>query len=462
MWIGWGLALLTMLQLRPWYLAVLSSVCALLAGCGLHRLSAREVEINWNTFHQEIDGFGASATGYVDGFDVHLAEQFFSAEKGLGLSLLRIRPIAGTEDNDCECVANNVPYHCTLGPSGQLVTGDLQVARLAAAAGLHILGVPWSPPAEMKSSGKYCAGGSIKGNPETYAKYAAELTSALGVLRDNGVSLDALSVQNEPDIENTGYDTCRWTGQQIHDFVPYLSNALDAAGFGSVKIAAPEQSEWKFDLIGPSLEDQRVASRIGLVFGHAYGSDYPSGLPAVGSRHVWQTEAGSSLAFDGSMGDGLQCARVIHNYMIIGVNAWLYWSLACGKAHFNHGNNMCLTDQRDVLTKRAYVLGQFAKFVRPGWRRIGVSNSGALLVTAFRSSEGAFAIVAINMSASAIADQPFMLNGASSLRRPVTPWVTSSVKSLHEESPVTVGADGTAFRYTIPGQSVVTFHGQID
>jgi hypothetical protein len=35
----------------------------------------------------------------------------------------------------------------------------------------------------------------------------------------------ALSIQNEPDMADN-YQSCLWTPQQIHDFVPYLQSAL--------------------------------------------------------------------------------------------------------------------------------------------------------------------------------------------------------------------------------------------
>ncbi len=41
-----------------------------------------------------------------------------------------------------------------------------------------------------------------------------------------GINLYALSMQNEPDVNTTNYESCVWTGQQFHDFIPYLATAL--------------------------------------------------------------------------------------------------------------------------------------------------------------------------------------------------------------------------------------------
>lgn len=76
------------------------------------------------------------------------------------------------------------------------------------------------------------------------------------------------------------------------------------------------------------------------------------------------------------MTDAITWAQYIHNYMTVGVNAWMYWMLDCVPKYFNQSNNMCLTDQKSNFAKRAYVFGQYAKFIRPGWRRVGVRNRG--------------------------------------------------------------------------------------
>jgi glucuronoarabinoxylan endo-1,4-beta-xylanase len=420
------------------------------------------ITVNWSATRQTIDGFGASATGYTGNLSVEQVDRFFSPDTGLGLSLLKIRAIADTLDADCNCVANNPRYKCVLGRASQIVSGDLHVAQLAAARGAHVFAGPWSPPAAMKSSGKYCAGGSIKGDPTNYAKYAAQLASFPQLLEAHGVSIDTLSVQNEPNIEDKDYDTCRWTAQQIHDFIPYLWEALRSAGFGRIKIALPEETDWKFDLMNAAAADSSVADKIGLIMGHAYNAEKPASLPSFQGRHVWQTEVSSFKGFDGGMSDGLIWARSIHNYMMIGANAWMYWNLDCGELYFNHDNNMCLTDQSGHFAKRAFVLGQYARFVRPGWQRVDLTNRGWLSVTAYKGPGGKFAIVVINKARHSVRNQEFILNGITSQHSQIVPWLTSASASLEAQVPVSLLANGSMFMYTIPASSVVTFQGQAD
>jgi glucuronoarabinoxylan endo-1,4-beta-xylanase len=445
------------------YTAVVSLVlgAVLLAGLRIRGRSEDPVTIRWNTVHQTIDGFGASATGYVEGFTEQQADRLFNSDTGLGLSLLRLNLIPDTVKDDCECVSNNPRYQCAVGTKSQILTGDLQVAKSAMSRGVHIFASPWSPPAEMKTSGKFCSGGAIKGNPDNYAKYADRLASFPQLLKENGIALDAISVQNEPDVEKE-YETCRWSGQQIHDFIPYLAEKLHGAGLNKIKIAIPEESEWTFGLLNESIDDPAVARNAALVFGHGYSGPQPSGLPNSGGRHVWQTEVGDSRKFDGTISDGLKWAQSLHNFMTVGASAWMYWNLDCGEAFFNEPNNMCLTDHESHLAKRAYVLGQYAKFVRPGWQRIGITNRGSLLITAYKNAEGRFAIVAINSGTWPIHNQQFLLDGVAYHHSQIVPWITSASASLEKQEEITSGADGAAFTYTVPASSVVTFTGQVD
>lgn len=444
---------------KIWWKFALGGAALVLIGCAAISPSA-EATIDWNAPQQTIDGFGASATGYVGGISPARADQWFSPDRGLGYSLLRIKLIPDTLDYDCGCVANNPHYACLAGPRSEILTGDLEVAQLAAQRGVRIIATPWSPPAEMKSSHKYCGGGQMLGTPENYSRYADTLASFPALLRAHNVPIDAISIQNEPDFQSV-YDTCLWTAHQIHEFIPYLDSALRTAGFSRVAIAAPEQSQWSFDLAQETFGDPGTASDIGLLLGHAYHSENAASVPDINHLHVWQSEASDLGKFNGGMEDALRWARSISDYMNAGANAWMYWNLDCGTQHFNGPSNMCLTDQDGSFAKRAYVLGQFAKFVRPGWRRISVANQGSLLITAYRGPSTQFAVVVVNSNRWLGREEKFRFSGFPARPASVTPWLTTPGASLAAQKPVPVAGDGS-ITLTIPRSSVVTFVGNAD
>jgi O-glycosyl hydrolase len=119
--------------------------------------------------------------------------------------------------------------------------------------------------------------------------------------------------------------------------------------------------------------------------------------------------------------------------------------------------NFGLTDAYFNPAKRFYAMGNWSKFVRPGWVMIGTTANPAsgVYVTAFRSaSTNSFAIVAINNNSSSV-DMTFSLSGFPSISS-VTPTVTSAADNLADQP--TVPASSSSFSYPLPAQSVVTFH----
>jgi O-glycosyl hydrolase len=387
------------------------------------------VTVNWSDVHQQIDGFGASSASTGDGITNSQADLFWSTTAGVGLSLLRIQ------------IQTDGTYP------------DLATMQKAQDRGVRIWGTPWSPPASMKSNGSTNNGGSLLASD--YQAYADYLSSyLLGLKNSYGISLYALSIQNEPDYTAT-WQSCIWTGQQFHDFLE--NNLLPTFSKNRVttKIMMPEESGWKFDRATATLSDPVTAAGVSIIAGHNYdggpAAPYPPGQNQ--GKHLWETEASSFEAFDPSIANGLKWAKKINDWMTIAnANAWHYWWLIDGNA-----DNEALLGPSGQTTKRLYVMGNYSKFVRPGYYRIGTSASpvSGVSLSAYKDpSTGKFAIVAINQNASAVT-LDFALNGFTS--NTVAPWVTSAGLDLVEQPSITVG--GSVFVATLPAASVTTFVG---
>ncbi|MFZ1974693.1 MAG: hypothetical protein WAU89_17740 [Candidatus Acidiferrales bacterium] len=405
--------------------------------------------INWTDVHQQIDGFGGSSADFVDSLTPAQADFFFSTA-GIGLSILRTQIIP----DRATCDADFHKDGCS-DTNGQILNGELGTARLAVARGGIVVSAPWSPPGSYKTNGSFKNGGSLL--PSHYSDWARDIASYVAMMTKNGVPVYAVSVQNEPDL-TTDYGSCRYTGQEIRDFVPQLSSALQAAGAGATKIMIAEQSSWAFDLTAPAMADAKVASEIGIIAAHGYrGKIQPYD---TGNARLWQTEDSSqSATYDGSTDDGLSWAVKIHNYLAVAnVNAWLWWFLTDMPRQGEGRDNAALTDIGGHYPKRAYITGQWSKFVRPGWSRIGVNYLfGPLDITAFKDpGNQSFSIVVVNPSGRAVS-QKFSLNGFST--NSVTPWITSKHSSLAAQAPVAV--EGATFSFTLPESSVTTFVGTI-
>ncbi len=208
------------------------------------------------------------------------------------------------------------------------------------------------------------------------------------------------------------------------------------------------------------MDDPATAALVGIIANHNYVADNAAGdqtTPAALDNYgksLWETEVSKLSGSDSSMSDALYWAGRVHLFLTAAeVNAWHYWWL-CAYMTSNEG----LCDTNDVPAKRMYTLGNFSRFVRPGYYRIGVSNqSGPLRVSAYKNlTNGNFAIVAINSTSSNVT-QVFHLSGFW-VNTPMSPWLTSESVSLAAQTPVPVS--GSGFTNIIPAMSVVTLTGQ--
>ena len=431
-------------------IAILALTLLLALGLWFYGHGLRNPEtatINWNDVRQTVDGFGGSSADFIDALTPAQADFFFTRD-GIGLSILRTQIIpdlatCNAEFHDGGCSDSN----------GQVLNGELTTAQLAVARGAIVISTPWSPPGAYKSNGSFKNGGYLL--PSFYSEWAGKIATYVSMMRSHGVPIYAVSVQNEPNL-TTGYGSCIYTAQDIHDFVPFLHSALRSVGAESTKIMIAEESKWAIDLTSIAMSDANVASQVGIIAAHGYGDKLQAFH--TGSARLWQTEDSNSLSsiYDGGITEGMVWARKIHRYLTeANVNAWLWWFLTNMPRQGEGKDNSALTDINGNYPKRAFVIGQWGKFVRPGWSRVEASYSSPLQITAFKDpGDHSFAIVVVNSSTHPV-HQTITFSGFSTSS--VTPWITSETMSLAQQAPVSVG--GKHFSYTVPALSVITFSG---
>jgi glucuronoarabinoxylan endo-1,4-beta-xylanase len=406
--------------------------------------------VNWTNVRQHIDGFGASSA-WRGSLTTAQADTLFSTNTGIGLSLLRsrIRPPDGGSD-------------------------EVSIMQQARDRGAKIWSTPWTPPTTFKNTngpGMFSLnGGAYWGGLATNTAYASYLASYVKKMSASGLNIYAISVQNEPDVDTTGYESCAWNGTQIHDFVPFLAAALVASNVASTKIILPESQHWSSNpgLYTPTMNDPSVATNVSIVADHNYdginadntATSSPSQInsPYPGTA-LWETEVSALKGSYSSMYNGVYWAGRIHAFMTVAqANAWHHWWLISGNTTPNQG----LYSQATSPTKRLYAIGNFSRFVRPDFFRIGVvTNSGTAVVSAYKDpASGAFAIVAINNSATTPINLTLNLtNLAGGTVTSVVPWITSTTLSLASQAAIAVS--NSSFTYTLPGPGVVTFVGQV-
>ena len=133
----------------------------------------------------------------------------FSPTTGDGLDYLR-QPIGGSD------MVATAPYTYDDLPAGQTDYGMqhfsiahdqaqiLPLLREAKALNprLQVIASPWSPPAWMKTSDSLI-GGRLIATPQIYRAYALYLLKFIEAYRANGVNVNAITVQNEPQDRTT-------------------------------------------------------------------------------------------------------------------------------------------------------------------------------------------------------------------------------------------------------------------
>jgi len=211
---------------------------------------------------------------------------------------------------------------------------------------------------------------------------------------------------------------------------------------------------WSGDSYGTAiLGDSTVSSLVTILATHDYGSNVSSTTrpaPPMGanmSHRVWETEI--TYTAGAAIGAGLDLARGIYAGVTGGgVNAWHYWwtqSFLDGGSASNP-------------PKRVYAMGNFSRFVRPGYVRVGLSGapSSVQIVPFVSPSDGTVVIVALNSGSSA-AQLSFFVGG-SGWPASVTPYETSASSNLGAGAAISV--TNARFSASVAAQSITTFVGK--
>ncbi|MGB0075500.1 MAG: Ig-like domain-containing protein [Terracidiphilus sp.] len=424
-----------------------------------------QVTVNFGTTYQTIRGFGGS-TAWLGALTTQQASELFNETNGLGLSILRVRI-------DPTGSATSIPaWVPTDGNWGQELANAQEA--LSANSNAIVFATPWTPPLSMKTSSAsqpYWSGSPACGtggsgsdycggylNPTSYADYAGYLEDFVTYFANNGVDLYAISMQNEPDYADVDYESCYWTPQQMGAWIASLA----ASPFGATKLIMPESFDFSVAQAQTAMDDPTAEPLIGILAGHLYGVSPTSAyynLAQPDGKDVWMTEhsltpAGSNPA----IGDALALAEEIHNSMTVGYyNAYVWWWIWDDP---NDGINYGLINSNTTSpapTYYGYAIGQFSKFIQPGYVRASATANPAsgVYVSAYNNPGSGtyhYVIVAINSNTST-ENLTFNLNSGTATS--LTPYETTAAGGLTPQTAVSV--TGGQFTYTLPAQSIVTF-----
>ena len=353
---------------------------------------------------------------------------------------------------------------------------QIWLMKQAEKRGVHYFwSAAWSMPAWMKDNNDVTHGGHLKAdNYQDYADYLARYVEEYRFRF--GLTISAISVANEPDI-GPDYQSSRWSGEDLSRFIGgYLGPTLARKHLDTkVKIVMPESAGWPSlaGLADATMGNPEASRYVGVVAAHQYDQTHVTDtqpkfppqeplapyVPAKQQgKELWETE----VSFIGGTPDptikwGLGTALLIHNAMVgADVESWQWWALL--NSWKDNEGLADLSGDNFILTKRLYCLGNFSKFVRPGFERVEATSNPAsgVLMSAYREPEsGSFSVVVINLNEQ---DVELPIHFVGGISHEVVLWITSATLDLVKQAKIAIGSG--RLKAKLPGRSVVTFVGR--
>lgn len=456
-----------------------------------------EVTIDGRTTRQQIDGFGAAfawQAPYLKDFPepgrTAILDTLFSQQTGAGFSIVRSMVNCSSD--------RTYPEFMSIQPSEGVWefdhdTGQIWLMQQAQQRGAtRFFSSVWSPPGWMKTNGS-CINVTLPGiqmprrppipirsliapnaepvdskgrleasKRQAYADYLSRYVREYKARF--GIEMYAISIANEPEL-SIWYDSALWSDEDFQVFIrDYLVPTFARDGVHA-RIIIPETGSWG-DVAAYSdlaTEDRDAAAGVQIIAGHHYaGTVAPLAKQLVAGRRVWQTEVSNIGTDEDTISDTLRWARDIHDFMTVAEsNAWLWW---WGGVSYESGVNYAggeglvyfkAADQSYRVAKRLYGIGNYSRFVRPGYLRLAADAHPAqdVYVSAYKDpATQRFVAVAINSGTVA---QTVQFTVDHLPLRAVAPYVTSAESNLAPQ-PVLPVANGV-FTATLAPQSVTSF-----
>jgi len=374
--------------------------------------------------YQVVEGYGAALTGssaYLLNRKMTAAnrqamlQELFDPENGIGVSYLRLT-MGASDFSLSDFSYDDMPAGQTDFDLQQFsLAQDLQdvVPMLkeivAIAPQIKLMGSPWSPPAWMKTNGSM-KGGKLKTDCyDVYARYFVKYIQTMGT---EGITIDAVTPQNEPLYFTAGYPCMEMQPNDQRDFIKnHLGPKFEEAGLNT-KIILYDHNWDRPDYPLTILNDPDAKKYVAGSAFHAYGGD----VTAMSTVHNFHPDKGlyfteiSGGAWAVNFSDNLMWN--MRNIFIGTALHWsknaLLWNLALDE-NYGPQNNGC-SNCRGVITIRSnngsvtrneeyYSIAHFSKLVRPGAIRIGTVVDAALGdvgAVAFTNADGSKALVVCN------------------------------------------------------------------
>jgi O-glycosyl hydrolase len=235
-----------------------------------------------------------------------------------------------------------------------------------------------------------------------------------------------ISPVNEPQWNwsyKNGQEGCHYGPKEVLELTRVLLQTLQENQL-DVQLSMFESGEWKSsDVYVEKLSsDPQVWNALPHLSIHSYWStraDKERFMNYMNKNHpgksLWMSEwTEMTEDRDTGMDSALVMASTMHDDLTIAnVTSWQYW-IAVSKYQYRDGLIYVNPLDHDVIqTKRLWVMGNYSRFIRPGFVRLDVQGgSDVLQVSAYRSADDQrWVLVAVNLSKQPVELQLQAING---------------------------------------------------
>lgn len=377
--------------------------------------------INSDITYQPIEGFGYSLTdGSAMLMDrltpdkrTKLLRELFSNDQN-SIKVSYLRTTIGASDLSTHAYSyNDVPFG-EKDPdlnSFDMMAGDspdtISVLRkiLKINPDLKIMATPWSAPAWMKTNISTIAG---QLRPEYYAVYANYFIKYIKAMKENGIHVHSITVQNEPHNPKNNPSMIMSSKQQTKFIGEYLGPAMVKNNINT-KILCWDHNCDKPEYAISVLNDPTARKYIDGSAFHLYNGT-PEVLSKVQAAHpdkkLYLTEQWTGA--NGNYGDDLvwHARHVVIGALRNHARAILEWNLASDpscKPHTAGGEPHCVgaltIDGQKIKRNVSHdIIAHVSKFIPPDSLRIDSNDNKDYPNVAFLKPDGSYAMLVLNDS----------------------------------------------------------------
>jgi glucuronoarabinoxylan endo-1,4-beta-xylanase len=438
--------------------------------------------IDTTTHHQTLEGFGAAVafeTSYLAARNLPNDDIYNVLFIDLGLDILRLGNWYQNQSNSGSSAT----------AFGGVDNDNVTFVQKATAALGHppkILMSSWSPPAYLKNNAVVTASEQANNTllntngAFEYAAFGQWWVDSLAAYAAHGVVPDYISIQNEPDFWNAGWQTCFFDSSEN---AKGTGNAGYDKALGAVRDAMVASSGQQPMLLGPetsgigsskvqgymnALQASGLTDALGGVAHHLYNGGNSTNPPSFSASMDGVAAAGGGkplfmTEYSPNTPTLMGTAWLIQQGLTVeGLSAYFYWELTWAAPSSGVPTALVTleppwamstwtTAKGYIINDIYYAVKHFSKWTDPGWQRVESTGGAAPIRTAaFVSPDGgSLTVVILNTD---YLDHGVTIDVGAFSAATTAVYRTSGAN----ERTAAVGPLGSDNTVVMPAQSVVT------